>query len=258
MKFLLLYITGLLICSEVLAQPYYKAVYSYNIPYDMVSIYEELRAKNIRLSDYDTSETAEEVYYKKRLQKEMAKKLHQRTVLNCLCSPAGQYTELIDQPSRDVVQPGLIDVNPTEDVEDRYISSILVDYTRALFLSFSKESQQADTVYQRLDTANMRLVATGMVKEINNRVCNEYVPADSIYAGISLWLDPQLPDYINPGLWFGNGGKGGVAGVTFQKSDITIALESIKGTKEKLRLPKVPQRPTFVYNPLRYRIKDLE
>lgn len=258
MKCYALLLSLLLYACCMSAQRVYIATYTYNIPYDMVSIYEELRTKNIHLSDYDTTETTEEVYYKKRLQKEMAKRLHHRTVLTCLCSPIGQYTEVIDRPSRDVIQPGLLDINPVEEKEDRYMSSFLVDYTRALFLSFSKESKMADTVYQQLDTANMRLIATGMMKEINNRVCNEYIPADSAYAGISLWLDPQLPDYVNPGLWFGNGGKGGVAGVTFQKSELTITLESIKGTKEKLRLPKVSQKPRFVYNPLRYRIKDLE
>ncbi|RYY51528.1 MAG: hypothetical protein EOO06_00565 [Chitinophagaceae bacterium] len=247
----------LLLCADAKAQHTYRAVYTYNISYDLASIYQETYQKNIRLNNYDSTDTPEEQHYKKLLEKEMQKKLYNRNVLTVICAPHGQYVELTDSPARDIRNSDMVDVVQAEPPSTRR-PAFLVGPIVALFMSFSKDSKLPDTVYQVLDTVNARIVPTGMVKEINHRICYEYVSGNNVYKGISLWLDPQLPSYVSPGLWFGLGGKGGVVAVTFSKSQLVIQLESIKGTTEKVVMPKVPQRPSFRYNPLGYRIRDLE
>lgn len=191
------------------AQTAYLASYCFIKPYDTVAFADAFPAPGedkrcLRYSVKDTSAAA-------RKQLSIINKIFvSNSILKAYCTKELSVTEYLNK-----VQPETERVQFNIKQGDSKTAINAETHREMLFINGKKERCQPIK-------DNLHFNTTGKRQKIGNWECEEYVPKDDLYKGLSVWACAELPSYVHPD-FYGTEIKGGIVALQYGKDQLVLS-----------------------------------
>lgn len=208
MKYILLFAALWCNSAKVTAQTAYVASYHFIKPYDTAAFTDDLPAIGegkhcVKYSVKDTSAIA-------RKQLSIVNRIFLNNCsLKAYCTKDICITEFSSAAHTEVAG-----VRFNAKQRDSKTAINIEARKEALFIDNKKESCQPIK-------NNLHFTATGRHKKMGNWECDEYIPVDDTYKGLSVWACADLVTYVHPGFQ-GAEIKGGIVAVQYDKDQLVL------------------------------------
>lgn len=194
----------LLVNNPLFAQNNIKAIYGYDIVYNLHSLQNEaLNNKHIKIE----SQAGDTDSINKAIKIELVKAIYKNAEL--IIETDGTYSKRTWSGSdNNVKKTTLINKDHKLISTNNGYSYQVINLKKNIQYVEFKNSADSGKYYVVIDTTVLNFSPTGNEKRINKWYCKEYAPSSNSLSNIRLWLSDDIPKYVHPHIFAINIPKG--------------------------------------------------